>query len=64
MKVVRFNKQNIAMVIAATSVLYLLLHARMQHVELEYEVDEKPIIVWEHVADFNNLMSLNPTMYN
>lgn len=62
MKVVRFNKQNLAMVIAATSVLYLLIHARMQTVELEYEVDEKPIIVWEHVADFNNLMSLNPTM--
>lgn len=62
MKVVRFNKQNIAMVCAAASVLYLLLHARMQHIEFEFEVDEKPIIVWEHVADFNNLMTLNPTM--
>jgi hypothetical protein len=62
MQVVRFNKQNIALICALASVLYFLLHAKTQHIEFEYEVDEKPIIVWEHVADFNNMMSLNPTM--
>ncbi|CAB3378105.1 Hypothetical predicted protein [Cloeon dipterum] len=62
MQVVRFNKQNLALICALASVLYFLLHAKTQHIELEYVVDEKAILVWEHVADFNNMMALNPTI--
>ncbi|XP_059484867.1 uncharacterized protein LOC132202156 isoform X2 [Neocloeon triangulifer] len=62
MQVVRFNKQNVALICALASVLYFLLHAKTQRIEMEYEINEKAILVWEHVADFNNMKALNPTI--
>lgn len=65
MQTVRWNRKSVALAGLILVGFYLVISASRQTFEAERTLPNvKPAAVWNFVADFSNMRSLNPTMYD
>lgn len=63
MRTARWNAKRLGVAAAGLLVLYALFSASRQTHDAEVLVrNTPPKVVWDFVADFSNMLQLNPTM--
>lgn len=63
MQVTRWNTRRIALVACGIIVIYWIFSASRQSYTAETTIKNvNPELVWEYVADFQKMQTLNPTM--
>lgn len=63
MNVLRWKVRKLAVVLLAVILVYFLLKCRQYTINGAIKIkNSPPNEVWEYVADFSNMMELNPTM--